>query len=87
MNLSAQLERFSYALFTLLCKHLKQNDEDLGFRTLKLGILACRIILLSPLYYCDLGLARPCWAQNLLESKFACTGFSGPVTQCYCHPL
>ena len=43
--------------------------------------------LLSPLYYCDLDLSRPCWAQDLLESKFACTGFSGPATQCYCHPL
>ena len=31
--------------------------------------------IIATLYYCDLDLSRPCWAQNLLESKFDCTGF------------
>ena len=45
---------------------------------IKSGIPGRRNILLSPLYYGDLDLSRPCWAQNLLESKFACTGFFRP---------
>ena len=43
----------------------------------KIGIFRAGTIYycLPPLYYCDLDLSRPCWAQNLLESNFDCTGF------------